>query len=55
MQESWKRFKPEDDSGEGFKYVWITDSVSTTAEQVEGHKPFEVISLARVIAETLQI
>jgi len=52
---SWERFKSTEEDGDGFSYVWITDSVSFTAEAVEGKKPFEVLSLARVIADTLQI
>ena len=54
-QRSWERFKSTEEDGDGFSYVWITDSVSFTAEAVEGKKPFEVLSLARVIADTLQI
>lgn len=54
-KESWRRFKPEDGNGEGFRYVWITDSVATTAADVKDHEPFEVLSLANIISETLQI
>ena len=52
---SYERFVPEDGNGEGFAYVWITDSVSATATAVEGRKPFEVLSLAKVISQAVQI
>ena len=38
-----------------FKYFWITDSCPSTAAAVEGVAPFEVLSLAGLISQTLQI
>ena len=52
---SWKRFTSEGAGGQGFSNFWITDSCPTTVKEVEGLKPFEVLSLARRIAKSLQI
>ena len=41
--------------GQGFSNFWITDSCPMTVKDVEGLKPFEVLSLARRIAKSLQI
>jgi phosphoribosylpyrophosphate synthetase len=46
---------PLSPASSGFKYFWITDSCPATAAAVAGVKPFEVLSLAGVIAATLQI
>lgn len=56
--ESWRRFRPEAEASDdvvGFHRVWLTDSVAPTATAVLDVEPFEVLSLADVIAETLQI
>ena len=52
---SWKRFTSEGAGGQGFSNFWITDSCPMTVKDVEGLKPFEVLSLARRIAKSLQI
>jgi len=52
---SWKRFTSEGAGGQGFSNFWITDSCPMTVKDVEGLKPFEVLSLARRIAKALQI
>jgi len=46
--ESWRTFTED-----LFDRVWITDSCPQIAEAVEGHEPFEVISLMHVIADIL--
>lgn len=47
--DSWRRFDPE-----LFERVWITDSCPDAVEAVRGHKPFEVLSLAPLIADSLE-
>jgi hypothetical protein len=39
----------------GFRYFWLTDSCPQTVEAVQDRKPFEVLTLAGLIAEALQI
>ncbi|XP_034703573.1 ribose-phosphate pyrophosphokinase 4-like [Vitis riparia] len=54
---SWQRFG-EDKGGcpaNGLTYFWITDSCPLTVKEVKNKPPFEVLSLARSIAATLQI
>ena len=46
---SWDRFDPE-----LFERVWITDSCPQAARAVRGRPPFEVLSLAPLIAESLE-
>jgi ribose-phosphate pyrophosphokinase len=46
--ESWKKFTPD-----LYEYVWITDSCPLTVRAVEGIKPFEVLSLASLIAKLI--
>lgn len=54
-EDSWKRFVPETGGGakEGFTHFWITDSIPTTVAKVTGHAPFQVLSLAKPIAQAL--
>uniref|UniRef100_A0A7S4SN25 Phosphoribosyltransferase domain-containing protein n=1 Tax=Alexandrium monilatum TaxID=311494 RepID=A0A7S4SN25_9DINO len=47
---SWRKFL----DGGVFHKVWITDSIPTTAAQVAGQEPFEVLSLAPLIANYLK-
>lgn len=47
-QESWKKFL-----NAGFGTIWITDSCPKSAEAVTGKKPFEVLSLAPLIARAI--
>lgn len=55
---SWKKFKADlgegASSSHGFRYFWISDSCPA-AKDVDGHAPFEVLSLATSIANALQI
>ncbi|XP_071928777.1 ribose-phosphate pyrophosphokinase 4-like isoform X2 [Coffea arabica] len=54
---SWERF--DHDKGgnpeNGLSYFWITDSCPQTVKEVKNRAPFEVLSLAAVIATALQI
>ncbi|CAG9466872.1 unnamed protein product [Pedinophyceae sp. YPF-701] len=50
---SYEKFQEEKDGG--FKHVWITDSNPVIAKALEGRAPFSVITLARPIADALQI
>lgn len=47
--ESWKRFDPT-----LFDRVWITDSCPEASAAVRGHPPFELLSLAPLIAESIE-
>ncbi len=49
-QESWKKFL----DAAGFSNIWIIDSCPKSAEIVTGKKPFEVLSLARLIAHAIR-
>ncbi|GBG92359.1 hypothetical protein CBR_g55240 [Chara braunii] len=56
--QSWKRFLhngADDTDGGGFAHFWITDSCAQTVNQVQGRQPFEILSLAKLIAAALQI
>ncbi|KAL2319098.1 hypothetical protein Fmac_032974 [Flemingia macrophylla] len=54
--QSWMRFTHKDESLENaFAYFWITDSCPLTVKAIENKAPFEVLSLARSIANALQI
>lgn len=46
--QAWKKFV-----GGPFKKVWVTDSCPKSAEELTGHEPFEVLSLAPLIADLL--
>ncbi|KAL3511326.1 hypothetical protein ACH5RR_030727 [Cinchona calisaya] len=54
---SWERF--DHDKGgnpeNGMTYFWITDSCPQTVKEVKNRAPFEVLSLAAVIAASFQI
>ncbi|XP_042483235.1 ribose-phosphate pyrophosphokinase 4-like [Macadamia integrifolia] len=54
---SFERFthKNEEASETVFTYFWITDSCPLTVKAVANRAPFEVLSLARSIADSLQI
>ncbi|GAB2214296.1 hypothetical protein Droror1_Dr00018638 [Drosera rotundifolia] len=54
---SWERFKHDNGGtpGDGFAYFWITDSCPSTVKDVKDKRPFEVLSLAGLIAAALQI
>mmetsp|Transcript_42571 Transcript_42571/g.107613 ORF Transcript_42571/g.107613 Transcript_42571/m.107613 type:complete len:412 (-) Transcript_42571:26-1261(-) len=54
---SHQRFVADNGGGasEGFANFWITDSCPLTVEAVAQRRPFEVLSLAKVISATLQI
>jgi len=45
---AWKAFTEED-----FTNFWVTDSCIVTAETLRGRKPFEVLSIAPEVAESL--
>jgi ribose-phosphate pyrophosphokinase len=47
--DAWQRFDPE-----LFEHVWITDSCPGAAAAVSGRAPFEVLSLAPLIADALE-
>lgn len=54
---SWERFE-HDTKGcpeNGLTYFWITDSCPLTVKEVKKKQPFEVLSLASLIAATLHI
>eukprot|EP00051_Salpingoeca_urceolata_P005765 m.76960 g.76960 ORF g.76960 m.76960 type:complete len:457 (-) comp14531_c0_seq2:56-1426(-) len=48
-QESWKRFLGSD----VFQHFWHTDSCPTSINEFEGRPPFEMLSLAPEVAQTL--
>ncbi|XP_031090639.1 ribose-phosphate pyrophosphokinase 4 [Ipomoea triloba] len=54
---SWERFLHKDGgrSEKAFSHFWITDSCPHTVKAIANKAPFEVLSLAGSIAETLQI
>ncbi|XP_015880141.2 ribose-phosphate pyrophosphokinase 4 isoform X1 [Ziziphus jujuba] len=53
--QSWERFTHKDEVSEkAFTYFWITDSCPLTAKAIANRAPFEVLSLAGSIAESLQ-
>ena len=52
---SWKRFTSTGAGGQGFSNFWITDSCPQTVEAVRDAEPFEVLSLARAIADALEV
>eukprot|EP00877_Chromochloris_zofingiensis_P011837 jgi/Chrzof1/6907/Cz02g02260.t1 len=56
---SWQKFKADNGEGAantgGFRYFWLTDSCPQTVKVVEGRQPFEVLTLAGLIAAALQI
>ena len=54
-RESWHRFIKCNGTPDAFKYFWITDSCPRTVAAVRGQQPFEVLSLAGLIAAALQI
>ena len=51
---SWKKFCAGG-GGQGFYKFFLTDSCPGTAEAVRGTEPFEILSLARPIAEALHV
>ncbi|CAN1758937.1 Ribose-phosphate pyrophosphokinase 4 [Linum perenne] len=54
---SWERFTHKNGNSleKSFDYFWITDSCPGTVKAVANKAPFEVLSLAGSIAESLQI
>ncbi|KAF3789566.1 Ribose-phosphate pyrophosphokinase 3, partial [Nymphaea thermarum] len=54
---SWERFQHDSGVGpeNGFTYFWITDSCPLTVKEVSSRRPFEILSLAKAIASSLQI
>ncbi|KAJ4976677.1 hypothetical protein NE237_001783 [Protea cynaroides] len=56
-KQSFERFthKNEEALDKAFTYFWITDSCPLTVKAIANRAPFEVLSLAGSIAETLQI
>ncbi|XP_031501417.1 ribose-phosphate pyrophosphokinase 4-like [Nymphaea colorata] len=54
---SWERFQHDSGVGpaNGFTYFWITDSCPFTVKEVSSRRPFEILSLAKAIASSLQI
>lgn len=53
---SWKRFTTSSGAGgQGFHKFFLTDSCPRTAAAVAGTEPFEILSLARPIAEALHV
>ncbi|KAK3021991.1 hypothetical protein RJ639_045645 [Escallonia herrerae] len=54
---SWERFVHKNDeiSEKAFAYFWITDSCPLTVKAIANKAPFEVLSLAGSISDTLQI
>ncbi|RHN66874.1 putative ribose-phosphate diphosphokinase [Medicago truncatula] len=54
--QSWLQFTHKDDASKNaFAYFWITDSCPVTVKALANQAPFEVLSLARSIADALQI
>jgi len=51
--ESWKRFLLTNDTKTPFLTFYVTDSCPEISSVLEGKKPFEVISLARSIADNV--
>jgi phosphoribosylpyrophosphate synthetase len=45
---AWKRFV-----GSLFSFFWVTNSIPTTTNILQGHSPFEVLSLAPLISSML--
>ena len=52
---SWERFTSSGAGGQGFTKFFLTDSCPITAKAVAGVEPFEILSLARPIAEALHV
>lgn len=50
--QSWKKFLPSE-CGNLFQQFWITDSIPTTAKEVENRPPFEILSIAETISSVL--
>ena len=48
-KQAWKKF-----IGGPFKTVWVTDSCPMVSESIKGIEPFEVLSLAPLIADLLE-
>ena len=48
--DSWKRFV-----GVGFEKFWVTDSIPTTTRKLANVKPFEILSIAPIVAYTLGV
>ncbi|XP_022774620.1 ribose-phosphate pyrophosphokinase 4-like isoform X2 [Durio zibethinus] len=51
---SWERFTQKNEE-KGFAFFWITDSCPHTVKAIGNTAPFEVLSLAGSIADSLQI
>ncbi|KAF6139312.1 hypothetical protein GIB67_021522 [Kingdonia uniflora] len=56
-KKSWERFTVNNggSSEKAFAYFWITDSCPHTVKALADKAPFEVLSLAGSIADSLQI
>lgn len=56
-KQSFRKFMAESKHNEhcGFAYVWITDSCPQTVHVVEGIPPFQILSLANLIATAIKI
>jgi phosphoribosylpyrophosphate synthetase len=54
-RESWRRFMQCNGTPDAFRHFWISDSCPRTVAAVQGQAPFEVLSLAGLIAAALQI
>eukprot|EP01138_Halocafeteria_seosinensis_P002980 gb/GECG01003044.1/.p1 GENE.gb/GECG01003044.1/~~gb/GECG01003044.1/.p1 ORF type:complete len:718 (+),score=59.89 gb/GECG01003044.1/:1-2154(+) len=50
--QSWRKFLPSE-CGNLFEYFWITDSIPTTAREVENRPPFEILSIAETVSSLL--
>lgn len=51
-KQSWRKFLPSE-CGNLFEYFWITDSIPTTAREVENCPPFEILSIADTVSSLL--
>ena len=57
-QDTWRKFLRPDDPRAvgtplGWEYIWTTDSVPSVSAAVGDSKPFELLSLAPLIADLL--
>ena len=54
-KDSWRRFIKCNGTADAFRFFWMTDSCPRTVQAVQNQQPFEIISLAGVIAAALQV
>ena len=54
-KQSWTRFTQSNGTEDAFEFFWITDSCPRTVKEVQGQRPFEILSLAPPISAALLI